>query len=126
MRKIVLGNNPKSFESDVDVTLPDGEKTTIRVTYKYRTRKELAAFMQSINLDVENIEKYLDMKNAVANTEESLQEDADMLMGVIEGWNLDSEFNRENVLQFCDELPAAVMDIVTHYLFGVKKLRQKN
>lgn len=126
MRKIVLGNNPKSFESDVEVTLPDGEKTEIRVNYKYRTRKELAEFMESLNFDVNEIDKYLDMKNAVANTEESLQQDADMLMGVIDGWNLEAEFNRESVLQFCNELPAAVMDIVTHYLFGAKKLRQKN
>ena len=126
MRKIVLGNNPKNYESDVEVTLQDGEKTTIRVTFKYRTRKQMAEFMQGLSIDPKTAVDLLDMKNAVANTTASLEQDANMLLSMIEAWNVDAELNHENAMQFCDELPQAAMDILIHYISGAKKLRQKN
>lgn len=126
MRKIVLGNNPKNYESDVEVTLEDGDKTEITVIYKYRTRTEMAEFLESLSIDPTKQIELLDMKNAVKNTQQSLEQDAEMLLDIMDGWNVDIELTKENLMQFCNELPQAAMDILIHYISGAKKLRQKN
>lgn len=126
MRKIVLGNNPKNYESEVEVTLQDGDKTEITVIYKYRTRTEMAEFMQGLNLDPKKAADLLDMKNAVSNTQQSLEQDAEMLLSIMDDWNVDIELTKENLMQFCDELPQAAMDLLIHYISGSKKFRQKN
>lgn len=46
--KIKLGQRPKNFKTTVEFALLDGGTGAIDITYKYRTRKEWGAFVDSI------------------------------------------------------------------------------
>lgn len=125
MRKIVLGQTPKNFKRLVTVTLPDGEQTEMGVTFKYRTRTEVAKLAENISAitaegkDV-NINSYSEFVLV------GVEDDADALMQVLDDWDLESEFNRENVVQFCDEMPQAGLDILQSYFYGSSEKRQGN
>lgn len=125
MRKIVLGQTPKNFHRLVTVTLPDGEQTEMGVTFKYRTRTELAKFAEKISSeDAEG-------KSASINTFSdfvltSVEDDAKALMEALDDWDLESEFNLKNATRFCDEMPQAALDILQDYFFSSTKARKGN
>ena len=117
MAKIKLGNRPKSFEKVVKVQMLDGTEGTICCTFKYRTRTEFGAFIDEITEAAgvkakTDEEQKFSLQDLMEKTKDS---SADYIMKVMEGWNLDEEFTRQNVQQMCDELPGVSTAIMEAY-----------
>lgn len=121
MAKIVLGNRPKSFKRKVTVKMLDGTTGVIHVDFKYRTRKEFGAFVDEFN-------KARAERRIIAEREEfsneqqfalGAEDDADYILAIVDGWDLDQELSRENVMQLLDELPGAGVEIISTYRLAV-------
>jgi len=120
MAKVVLGKRPESFKRPVKFPMLDGTTGTIEVTYKYRTRKEFGAFVDSVAEAARaagevivadetkpfSLAEYFE-KNSVAN--------ADYVLGIAQAWNLDVDFDKEAIEQLGDELPAALSAVMETY-----------
>ncbi|MCA1857455.1 phage tail assembly chaperone [Massilia oculi] len=138
--KIVLGKRPETFSKEVSFPMLDGSTGCIRIDYLYRTRKEHAAFIDSIQAGIEakaksESERYKALADAGEDLPMLKQSDVvsyqveanvDTIMGAVKGWNLDIPFDREAVEQLVDELPAAVAAILTAYREAITEGRLGN
>lgn len=130
MAKIKLGARPKNFKKQIKVTLPEGGEGVVEMSYIYRTRTEFGKFVDEL-LDSAGVannigsaeELKFSMQAALAKTKET---NADYIMAIADGWNLDEEFNRANVEQLCDELPGAAQEIMDQYRDAVAQGRLGN
>jgi hypothetical protein len=143
MAKIILGKPPKSFTKELSFPMLDGTVGTMKITYKYRSRKEFAAFVDGM-LDVLKAEGEAEIaaaKAAIAEgvepvpnlgasestaNEKNATRQADYIMDVVEGWNLDVPFDREAVEQLVDELPLAATTIIQSYRTAMTEGRLGN
>lgn len=130
MARIKLGDRPKAFKKTVEFPMLDGSKGSIECVYKYRTRKEFAAFIDSIveaakvsHVPMENGEAKFSMTDLMEKTAGA---NADYLLQVLDGWNLDEPLSRESVEQLSDELPAAVNAIMETYRAAISEGRTGN
>jgi hypothetical protein len=130
MAKIKLGARPKSFKHKVTVAMPEGGDGVIEVVYKYRTRKEFGEFLDGILAEAKikavpktDDEVALSLAEALARTSDA---NADMILQIAEGWDLEHEFNHANVAQLCDELPGVAMAIINDYRMAVAEGRLGN
>ena len=119
MARIVLGRRPKNFKHNIMVPLLDGSTGSIEVVFIYRTRTEFGVMIDGLMDDAgvkpagdDDESQKLSLAQAMERTKET---NADYILKVAEGWNLESEFNRENIAQLCDEVPAAAMAIMNAY-----------
>lgn len=48
MAKVVLGKRPKSFNRSVEFTMLDGDAAELSLTFKYRTKREFGALIDSL------------------------------------------------------------------------------
>lgn len=113
MSKVILGKRPKNFKRNVSFVMLDGEVATIECLFKYRTRTEFGAFLDSIFEDAkEDKAENVGVGDLMAKTS---AKNADYLLKVLDGWNLDEEINRQNLEQLADECPAAVTAIMEAY-----------
>lgn len=119
MAKIKLGNRPKHFKRIITVPLPEGESGTVEVSYIYRTRTEFGAFVDTLFAaagvqPASQADEDVKFSLQVA-LEKTRDQNADYILKIADGWNLDQEFCRANVVQLCDELPGAAMAIINTY-----------
>lgn len=129
MAKVKLGSRPKNFKRTVTFPMHEGEIGSIECLYRYRTRKEFGAFIDALNeaaglvptagADGEKV-------TMTALLEKSGGSNAEYLMQVLDGWNLDEEFNRANVQQLIDELPGAANTIMEEYRLCITEGRLGN
>ena len=128
MAKIKLGSTPKSFKRTVTVDMLDGTKGSIECDFKYRMRTEFGAFLDEIFKDagvapeVGTDEKVL-IAEVMSKTRDT---NADYLIKVLDGWNLDDELNKANLQQLCDEFPGVSNSIMETYRVAVTEGRAKN
>lgn len=130
MAKIKLGDRPKTFRKVVEFPMLDGTKGAIEVIYTYRTRKEFGKFIDEI-MDAAKVaprtdeqgEKTFSMAELMEKTAGS---NADYILRVAEGWNLDEPFDQAHIQQLADELPAAATEIMETYRAAVVEGRLKN
>ena len=135
MAKIKVGSRPKHFPAKLTVLLPEGGEGTIELQYVYRTRKEFGAFVDEL---LESAGVPAPMPQASEAGEEALKfsvrlaiertidTNADYIMKIVSGWNLDEPFSREAVVQLCDELPGAALAIIERYRAAVTEGRLGN
>ena len=128
MAKIVLGKTPKAFPAKIVVDMLDGTKGTVDVSFKYRTRTAFGAFLDSIFTDADvNPVAGEDASVAIAQAMEKTRDtNANYLIQVLDGWNLDDELNRANLQQLCDEFPGVANTIMETYRVAVTEGRAKN
>jgi len=98
--------DPK-FTTEVKITVPGvAEPVTVKLTFKYRTRKEMLTFLES--------EKEKQLPETIAND-------------VVLGWDgFDAEFSKENLSLFLENYPAAAMEIWVEYNRQLYESRVKN
>lgn len=104
---IKLGNRPKTFkEIPVEITLPDGEKGVIPLTFKYHDKTEFGRWQDSMSAKA----KAMESKNEDPDAEprefsweeiykRAGKHSADALLEVIDSWGLDENLSKEVLLQ---------------------------
>lgn len=146
MAKIVLGKRPANFKKTLQVPMHDGTEGAMEVLYKYRTLTEFGAFIDEwakhaeAQIEAEQAARDAKKREAeergeaytepvITNEEvrrKQAEANADYLMRILEGWNLDVEFGAQSVLQLCDELPAAAAKIINDYRLAITEGRLGN
>lgn len=127
MAVIKLGKTPKSFKRTVTVDMLDGTKGSIECEFKYRTRTEFGKFLDSIFADAGVKPTDSDEKVVIAEVMTKTRDtNADYLIQVLDGWNLDEELNKENLQQLCDEFPGVSNSIMETYRVAVTEGRLGN
>lgn len=128
MAKIKLGNRPKSFTRTVTFPMLDGTEGSIECVFKYRTRTEFGAFIDEIaekagaKPKAQEAEKF----SLAALMEKTRDTNADYLLQVLDGWNLDVELSRDALAQLADECPAAATAIMETYRVAITEGRLGN
>lgn len=123
---VKLGNRPKNFKKVVTFKMHDGTDGSIECIFKYRTRSEFGSFIDSMIKEVSDAAAPEQSKQSepvvVKNfsmlelMQDAAAQNVSYLMQALEGWNLsETAFNRENVAQLVDEMPAAAMAIMDAY-----------
>ena len=139
MKKLKLGDNPKSFKKTIQIVLLEGGTAPLEISYIYRTRSQFAALVDA------NIAKAEADAKAAAEGAETNADDAapkrltiaqsyamvdkaraDHVLKIADGWDLGDEFNAESLLQFEDEYPGALDAISIAYVQAVAEARAKN
>jgi hypothetical protein len=131
MARIKLGARPKHFSRVITVSLPEGGKGTIEVSYVYRTRSEFGQFVDEMvtaagtkppaSQDGEDVK--FSLQQALERTRDT---NADYIMKIMQDWDLDAEFSRASVVQLCDELPGAALEIIEQYRLAITEGRLGN
>lgn len=125
--KIKLGATPKSFKRIITVDMLDGTKGSMECTFKYRTRVEFGQFLDGIfaqaGVKPANADDPVVIAEVMAKTRDT---NADYLMQVLDGWNLEDELTTANLQQLCDEFPGVVNTIMETYRTAITEGRSKN
>lgn len=124
MAKFSLASAPKTFKRKVTITLLDDSTADIELTFKYKTRTEYAKLLDEVmkqdKIDDSKTESAVDIfKRLGAGTVE-------FLMKIVEGWDLDDEFNKSNVSELIDKFPAAANEITEAYRIAILEGKSKN
>lgn len=130
MAKITLGKRPATFFHKIKVQLLDGTTGEIRMTFKYRTRKEFGGFLDELfnqaAVQPESLEP-VDIDGAMALAlAKVVDQNADFIMKVAEGWDLEAEFSIDTVQQLCNELPGVALAIISSYRAAITEGRLGN
>lgn len=130
MAKITLGKRPKSFKRPITVPMLEGGDGKMELSFIYRTRTEFGAFVddmfQAAGVQVAS-QAEEDVKFSLARAlEKTRDSNADYIMAICDGWNLDVEFSRAAVVQLCDELPGIALEIINTYRLAVTEGRLGN
>jgi hypothetical protein len=130
MAKVVLGKRPKNFKAKVAFPMLEGEDGVIEVSYVYRTKTEFGALIDGLLSEAGVTPTGVDEQSQNFSLEEAMRRtkdtNADYLMKVMDGWNLDEPFGRDTVAQLCDEVPAAAMAIMNQYRAAITEGRLGN
>lgn len=130
MAKITLGKRPKNFKKTIKVALLDGTEGSVSVSYLYRTRTEFGAFVDDLFAKAgvtpasqadEDVK--FSLEEALARTRDT---NADYILQIADGWDLDVEFSRQAVVQMCDEFPGMALAIIDTYRLAVTEGRLGN
>ncbi|MEP6587508.1 MAG: phage tail assembly chaperone [Polaromonas sp.] len=125
--KITLGSRPKSFKSNVQFPMLDGTTGSISISYRYRTRREFGKFIDALLEAAGETPKLDDEKFSMAALmEKTAGNNADYILQVVEGWDVEADLTHENVQQLADELPAAVSAIMEQYRAAITDGKAKN
>lgn len=115
MANITLGKKPKNFKPfTVKSPMPDGSEGIISATFKYRTRSEFGAMMNTMFADAneEKTEGIPDFQDLFLKMGDK---NADHLLACLDAWDLDFELSRASLVQLSDELPAASAALMAAY-----------
>jgi hypothetical protein len=115
MAKVTLGKKPASFKPfPVKFPMPDGSEGVISATFKYRTRSEFGVMLNEIFKDAkeEKADGAPDFEDLFSKIGDK---NADHLLACMEGWDMDVELNRANLVQLSDEIPAASAALMAAY-----------
>jgi len=120
MGRIKLGARPKTFSHTVTVQMPEGGTASVRMQYRYRTRTEFGQFVDDLVRAAGTAPPASQQDEDVrfslhAALEATRDTNADYILQIAEGWDLDEEFNRASLVQLCDELPGAALAIIEQY-----------
>ena len=115
--KIKLGNRPKNFKRSVEFPLPEGGLGKIEMVFKYRTRSEFGALVDELVGGAAEIAADEETGRILQKTiiDRSIDANAEYVLKIAEGWNLDEEFSAQSIKQLAEELPGAITAITSAY-----------
>ena len=102
MAKLKLNPEP-TFKAAVNIPVAGADAASVEFTFKHRTRAQLA--------------EWLDQKD---------RDDTESVMGCAMAWDLDDEFNAENVARLCENYVGSAYAVITAYLGELRGARVKN
>jgi hypothetical protein len=103
MAKLTLKIDPE-FKVVVDIPRAGGDPVQIKLTCKHRTKDELASFVKS-RAEKQDVESIKEMATA---------------------WDLEDEFNEENISLLCQNYITAPVEIYRKYIEELVKAKEKN
>jgi len=95
-----------------------GESSPVTMTFKHRTRTALMEFLT----DLQKIATAADPESA-PDADLSLDRDVDSFMQMVSAWELEDEFNRDNVRVLLDNYPGTA--VVTYQVYRDELLKAK-
>lgn len=101
--KLTLGPLP-DFKLPVQFLMPNGEEQTIIFTVRHRKTTDIH-------------ERY---------TSETPMSDVEMITYLASSWNLEEEFNDENIKQLLDYYPSTAIALTSSYMRALAGQRVKN
>lgn len=101
--KLKLKPDP-TFTALVDVRMPGGEVAKLGLTFKYRTKTQRNEWLNSIRD----------------------KEDADVFMSMVEAWDLEVPYDRENVVALLEAYDGTAILTVQKYLDELTGARRGN
>ncbi|MCR6477525.1 tail assembly chaperone [Variovorax phage VarioGold] len=126
MPKIKLGSPPESFARTVTFKQLDGLEVQIKVTFRYRTREQYAAFMDDLYKAATGQASPPTGAEISAAAKEGIDRDVEHIFGALLAWDLDDELDRDSVRLLANEFPAAIAAITDDYRLAVTEGRAKN
>lgn len=96
-RKFKLNPDP-TFKKSVDITVPGKGPQPVEFTFKYRDIEALAALLETIG---------------------TYKTDADLVLDIASGWELEDSFDAENVATLCTKYAGVAASILHTYLYEV-------
>jgi len=114
--KFTLNPNP-TFKIDVTIPRPGQDDGKVSLTVRHKTRTQMAELEKELKSQAEA---------AAEAGEYSNDASAAYLEQVIDSWNIDAEFNRENLLVLLENYPRAFDSIATAFTKELYSIREKN
>lgn len=116
MAKIKLGQRPVTFKSiPVAFQMPDGSEGVIECTFKYRTRTEFGALLDQLFAEAGESAPEGGKFSVADLMTKTRDKNADYLLQVLHGWNLDEDLSLASLQALADELPGAAVAIMDKY-----------
>jgi hypothetical protein len=123
MAKLKLTVNP-TVQAKVGIPLASGDKTDVLMTFKHRTRTEFAELMASFTTKPEEVVSVGDDPAAAARA--GLKKDIDAVLSMVSAWDLEDEFNRDNVELLLENYFGAASAIYETYGQALQGARRGN
>lgn len=129
MANVTLGKRPEFFKKAVNFPLLDGTTGTINVTFKYRTRVEFGQMVDAMVEKAKSEGAQVPAGELITMTDlmqKTAGQNAEYILNVVSGWDLDVPLNQASAQQLADELPAAAIQIMEDYRAAVTEGRLGN
>ena len=112
MAKLILGKTPTNFKQiTVKFTGPDGEEDQIKVTFKYKTRTQFAAFLNKLFAQGKDAPKVEATElDFVELYKKSGDKTVEQLTEIIAEWDFAEPPTAESLRQLHDQAPAAAAE----------------
>lgn len=127
MAKLVLGKTPTNFKPiNIKFVGPDGEEDQIKVTFKYKTRSQFAAFLNKLFGKKDEATTDVADLDFVELYKKSGEKVVDQLCEIISEWDFEEPANAESLRQLHDQAPAAAAAITSAYAVACNEGRLGN
>ena len=125
MARLKLGNAPKNFKRKITIDLLDGTKGDIEFSLIYRTRSEYAKLMDE-TLKAESDAQVPKNETAEQAFERIGDGTVGFILSIADGWDLEDDFNAENIKELIDTYPAITVALSENYRLAILEGRTKN
>jgi len=102
MAKFKLNPDP-TFKAKVAIPVPGSAPAKVEFTFKHKTREQLKEWVESPSND--EVAQFREM---------------------VAGWELDDEFNDDNIRRLCDNYPGASLAVLAAYVDELRGARVGN